>query len=140
MIPKLKDAARDMAAMMKAQGAHEPDWRPLEKVLPLKWCAGFMFMGYDGDIRIYKHGFTRRHLHVDAQGRTYRYSSSSGYARIPRDDAIRSAFDGLKEMRISRSAPYDDNAKRKRHNQLVKQGWTMVGVDISPSDEPFVLE
>lgn len=34
MIPRLQDAACEMATMMKAQGAHEPDWRPLEKSFP----------------------------------------------------------------------------------------------------------
>jgi tryptophan-rich sensory protein len=56
MVEKLQDVAKQWAELLRAHGAHEPDWGPLKKVLPLKWCAGFMFMGYSGHVRMYKHG------------------------------------------------------------------------------------
>jgi hypothetical protein len=71
---KLEAGAAEMSQIMKRFGADRPDWDPLEKVLPLEHCAGFMFMGYPGEIRLYKHGFTRHYLNVDPKGNTYWYN------------------------------------------------------------------
>jgi hypothetical protein len=133
--------AREMGQILRSMGAHEPDWRPLEKAMPIQdWCSGFMFMGYDGKIRVYKHGFTRLYLHLDEKGNAYRYVGEPGrYERIPRREAIESAFDGLKEMGVSRSRPFDDKARAERHKAMADAGWTVVGVDVSEGDDPYVV-
>jgi hypothetical protein len=57
---------------------HEPDWAPLERVLRIEHCAGFMWMGWairpDGPpIAQCKRGITRRYLNLDESGNAYRY-------------------------------------------------------------------
>lgn len=140
MIVKLQEVAKQYSEILHAHGAHEPDWGPLEKVLPLKWCPGFMFMGYSGKIRMYKHGFTRRYLHADPEGNTYMYAEGTdSYFRVPRTVAIDHVFGGLKQMGVPRSTPFDDKARRKRQNALAKAGWTMVNVDVTKGKEPTVI-
>ncbi|KPL25578.1 MAG: hypothetical protein AMJ75_00240 [Phycisphaerae bacterium SM1_79] len=54
----------------------DPDWKPLELVVPEEWRQGFMYMGRAQDnpnIRIYKHGITRRSFGIGAEGETYNY-------------------------------------------------------------------
>jgi hypothetical protein len=59
-------------------GWREPDWAPLERVLPQELCADFMWMGwevrpYGPPIARYKHAVTRRYLNLDEDGGAYRY-------------------------------------------------------------------
>ena len=59
----LEESVRRALAEARAgsTAAETPDWEPLERVLPTKHCAGFMWMGLAaGGIRLYKHGITRR--------------------------------------------------------------------------------
>jgi hypothetical protein len=76
-------------------GAHEPDWAPLEKVL----LGDFMFMGYCQGVRMYKHHFTRRYLHLDSQGRAYRWiSEDERYEQIPVEEGIAHTFQDAEEL------------------------------------------
>jgi hypothetical protein len=53
----------------------EPNWAPLELVLPAWELENFMYMGRAGEIELYKHRSTRRYLNISADGRRfYRYS------------------------------------------------------------------
>lgn len=109
---------------------HEtPNWAPLEKVIPIKWCAGFMWMGETRGIHLYKHGFTRRYLNLDMEGSAYRYLGfSNRYERMNLDDAIDAVFEGLERMRKTRETPYDAEAVRSKHEQLAEVGWTTINV------------
>ncbi len=78
-----------MARLMLQQGAHEPDWAPLEDTL----LGDFMFMGYAQGIRMYKHAQTRRYLNLDPQGRAYRYVAEKDlYEPMPLPAALAHAF------------------------------------------------
>jgi hypothetical protein len=52
----------------------EPNWAPLEFVVPARELGDFMYMGRAGEIELYKHRITRRYLNIgrDPQ-RFYRY-------------------------------------------------------------------
>jgi hypothetical protein len=131
MIAELAAAAEEMRRVMVAHGAHEPDWTPLEKALPLKHCAGFMFMGYSGNIRMYKHGFTRRYLNLDPEGNTYFYKEvTDSYFRVPKKIALDHAFHGLEEMGVKRSTPFDEKARAERQKALEEAGWTILSADV----------
>jgi hypothetical protein len=113
--------------MMRAMGAHEPDWGPLEKVLPLKWCGGFMFMGYSGRIRIYKHGLTRNYLHVDDRGKTYAYDGGSEeYFEIPKKMAVDLAFKGIEEMGYTRKTKCTPQVMAERRRRMQEAGYKIV--------------
>lgn len=69
-----------------------PDWKPLERFL----LGNFMFMGCHQGIRMYKHYVTRHYLHLDTQGRPYRWiEKGDRYERIKAYDAILAAIEGL---------------------------------------------
>lgn len=136
LIEKLQEVAGEMGEIMRSFGAHEPDWAPLEKALPLKWCGGFMFMGYHKGIRMYKHGFTRYYLFLDEDANAYSYDADTEtYERIPLPMAIELVFDGLEEMGYKRSSPYDDAAIEEKNRRLAEAGWNVVTVDPSGGDQ-----
>jgi hypothetical protein len=121
--------SEDLTDLMKDYEFDNPNWDPLEKVLPLKWCAGFMWMGATQGIHLYKHGFTRRYLNLDGRGNAYRYlGTGNRYARMDLGEAIEVVFEGLEEMRKTRESPYDDDAVREKHEALAKAGWTTINV------------
>jgi len=70
----------------------EPDWRPLERALPSRFCEEFMFMGKVGGIVLYKHRITRRYLNIDSvTGKFYRYVDGE-YVEIDRRQAFDSVY------------------------------------------------
>ena len=105
---------------LRAHGALEPDWEPLHKVLPLRWCDGFGFMGYEGEIRIYKQGFTRQCLYLDPAGNAYEPQRNS-FRRVPVKFAIEQVFDGIEEMGFERSTPYNKKNAEKRRKKIEKE-------------------
>lgn len=77
--------------------AEEPDWSPLEKILPLELCGPFMWMSdvelEDGDrLFVYKHSSTRRYFHLDEDGAPYRYVAPDLYVPIRHHDAVELVF------------------------------------------------
>ena len=52
----------------------EPNWAPLELVLPVCERQNFMYMGRAGEIELYKHQLTRRCLNIERNShKFYRY-------------------------------------------------------------------
>ena len=69
-------------------GADEPNWGPLERVLPLHQCSDFMYMGRAGEIELYKHYMTRRYLNIAQNSHTfYRYSDGK-YLEVSQAEAL----------------------------------------------------
>jgi hypothetical protein len=66
----------------------EPNWTPLERVLPARELEDFMYMGRAGEIELYKHSVTRRYLNISADGqRFYRYSDGT-YVEVTKAVAL----------------------------------------------------
>ncbi len=100
---------------------HDPDWEPLERALPIEHCAGFMWMGRDGDgINAYKQGITRRYLHLslDRENRVcaHRYVGD-GYAETSLQEAIDEAFEGIEK---APGVNPDDPAPRRTTTSFVR--------------------
>jgi hypothetical protein len=79
------------------RATEEPDWGPLERLLPMGLCGPFMWMGEveleDGRrLRIYKHSFSRRYLHLDEESGPYRYVEPDRYVRLRHYDAVELVF------------------------------------------------
>lgn len=153
-VSRAVDAARDGIG-------GPPVWVPLEAVLPQDECAGFMFMGAkvgaimpkplavlrawdeaeppsEWDRRMifsYKHGITRRYLHIGEDLLPYAYRGSnvdfslSTYSHVHQgmDYAIRCAFDGIEQMGATRSTAYNDEYIAERNRRLQAAGYTVVG-------------
>lgn len=134
LVSKLEELRPEIQSTMSSFGACEPDWEPLERVLPRAWCGGFMFMGYAGKVRMYKQGFTRRYLNIDPYGNCYEYDSPSDrYSIIATDDAIEHVFGGLEEMGWKRTSPYNEKNARKRRERLAAAGWKIVSFGPDPT-------
>ena len=66
----------------------EPNWTPLELLLPACELENFMYMGRVGEIELYKHSLTRRYLNISADGqRLYRYSDGT-YVEVTKAVAL----------------------------------------------------
>ena len=79
----------------------------------------------DAVIEVYKHGITRRTLHLDHQGQAYRYRVDR-YVKVALDRAIDDVFEGLEEMGWSRTTKYDAAFIRAKHQALRERGWTVI--------------
>jgi hypothetical protein len=116
----------------------DPNWEPLEGVLPAEWCGGFMWMNRVVDngvvIELYKHGITRHYLNLDAGGGAYRWTGS-GYEPMSLEEAIDHAFDGIEETRWDRTTVYDDEVKAEKYRALREAGWTVITTSPQASKE-----
>ena len=66
----------------------EPNWTPLESVVPASELENFMYMGRAGEIELYKHQFTRRYLNIERiSHKFYRYLDGK-YVEITRAAAL----------------------------------------------------
>lgn len=125
-VSKVIDSARE--------SIDEPNWAPLELVLPFEQCGGFMYMGtgqsnIDSTVYLYKHGITRHYLNLDATGNAYIYNAAlNTYRYLPnKAGAIERAFEGLEELHGTRETDYDDDYVAERNTALRKAGWTVIG-------------
>lgn len=140
---KLRQIVADLQA-----GFGEPNWKPLEN-----FCAyalyepsavsGFMWMGAalgpKGDciVHSFKHGLTRRYLHLDDKlGLTYEYVGDAGgpeafgnpiYREVPINVAIaRLDLDMLPEMGATMTTPYDAAYRARRDAALAEAGYVVI--------------
>ena len=108
--------------------SEQPEWRPLERLLPEAYWGDFMWMHTEryGEVRIefYKHRITRRYLCLDHDGRAYVAYDDTTWLVIDPDDALEFIFVGLEELGWPRDT-HDDEAfyaacvarqERQRHH------------------------
>lgn len=65
-----------------------PNWEPLERVLSPNECADFMYMGYTGEIELYKHRLTRRYLNIGRSSQSFYQYRDGKYIEITRSEAL----------------------------------------------------
>jgi hypothetical protein len=66
----------------------EPNWTPLERVLPREECADFMYMGRAGEIELYKHRLTRRYLNISRDGLSFYLYFEGNYVEVTQSAAL----------------------------------------------------
>lgn len=109
----------------------DPDWKPLESVLPAEWWGGFMWMSrvIQGEtvIELYKHGITRRYLNLDHDGGAWRYDHQENVYRPELlSMAIESVYEEIELCGADQSTDYD-TAYIATHNRALRdQGWEVV--------------
>jgi len=140
----LEKGLKDFSMGMPRVKESEDIWSPLHKVVPPKWRDGFMFMGKyrykvsgsNGTVETYdyKHGITRRYLHITKSGRCYcnvKTTSDGIYLRpCSKKDAFKHAFEDLSILGATPETPYDEKYRAERNKALVDAGY--VTFDISP--------
>jgi len=109
----------------------EPDWEPLERVLPAAWCGAFMWMTRavqrKAVIELYKHGITRRYLNLDHRGRAWRYDSASNtYRSQPLTVAIELVYRDIEVLEAERSTVYYTAYVSARIRKFRDRGWEVV--------------
>ena len=123
------DISRKMDAFREEHLSDEPDWDPLHAVLPMKHCNGFMWMhrtDQHGEIiEHYKHGITRRYLHLDHNGHAYLYRSEE-YVETTIGIAIEIVFADLGSMGATRETAYNEAYVREKHRKAREMGWTVI--------------
>jgi hypothetical protein len=69
------------------------NWTPLIDLVGKDLAQDFMFVGNAGNIMVYKHCMTRRHLNIHiSTGQTYRYDCDCGYISIVPEVAVASVI------------------------------------------------
>ncbi len=114
-------------------GSEQPDWKPLHDAIPIEHCDGFMWMlrgpWKEEVIECYKHGITRRSIHLDHAGRAYLYRRRSGrdeYLEIPVSAAVDGVFCDIEKMGFTRATPYDEAFRLERNRKARDMGWTII--------------
>ena len=134
----LEHKLRDTLDRFKAEHIGvDPNWQPLERLLPPDWLGGWMFMqgglGPNGDITCYKHGITRKSLHVDNKGQCWlwRYSEMQRegmYTPIGSIEAVLAVYRDIEAIGgASPSTIYDSDYIQRRNEALNAAGYTVVG-------------
>jgi hypothetical protein len=87
----------------------QPNWDPLIDVVGPHLVRFFMWMSefeVDGvHAHAYKHGATRRYLHVGEDGRIFQGVDRFRYAVVDREEALEYAFEGWEDL-----SPFPDEA------------------------------
>jgi len=112
----------------------KPNWKPLEKMLGKKRCAGFMFMGRVNGINLYKHGMARMYLNLDDSGRCY---VSSGEWRFKRADSIAALGKlemALRQLGETLESVYDESYIAQKRRALEKAGIPLERIEIHPEE------
>ncbi len=66
----------------------EPNWSPLEAVVPPAELESFMYMGRAGEIELYKHRLTRRYLNISRDALHFYQYLDGGHVEIAREAAL----------------------------------------------------
>lgn len=123
------EMSRIVDALRERSASQEVDWDPLHAVLAYEQCHGFMWMdrvSWRGrTLEVYKHGITRRSLHLDHEGRAYLYRGDS-YKEISMSDAMERVFEDIEEMGATRETPYDEAYRREKYRKARELGWTII--------------
>ncbi len=123
------DLSRKLDAFREEHLSGEPDWGPLHAALCLEHCNGFMWMyrtEWEGEtIEHYKHGITRRYLHLDHSGHAYLYGADE-YVQTPVGIAGELVFAGIDSMGATRETVYDEAYVREKHREAREMGWTII--------------
>ncbi|HEY4280755.1 MAG TPA: hypothetical protein VGM91_21230 [Conexibacter sp.] len=115
----------------------EIDWKPLERALPRAWLGGWMFMGYiDGPagdpLHAYKHGITRRCLHLRIQdGRLEAYRSCGRgvpYAPAVLEEEIEDAYATIERNGATRETAYNEAYVTDTERRFAEAGWSVIRV------------
>ena len=127
---ELPDKRRElMESVWAGFDTDDPNWAPLEAVLPIKNCAGFMWMYREQSggepIEVYRHGITRHWLQLGHGGTAHRWSESDGYQPIPIDAAIENVFEGLTEASATRETNGADYLA-ERDARAAEAGWMVI--------------
>ncbi len=123
------DLSRKVDAFRDEYLSGEPDWDPLHAALPMKHCDGFMWMyrtEWSGEtIEHYKHGITRRYLHLDHSGHAYLYRPDE-YIETTPGIAVEFVFAGIESMGATRETGYNEAYIREKHRKMREMGWTVI--------------
>jgi hypothetical protein len=123
---------------LKGEGwTFDPQWGPLELVLPKEELDQWMFMGKHPNpyapgksLFEYKNGITRRYLRLDDEGISYGYKGEyegsdnrQRYPMIPLEEAVKRAYEGIEEMGHTRTTKYNREFIEARNKALLKAGF-----------------
>ena len=72
--------------------ADQPNWKPLERVLSPSECAEFMYMGWAGEIELYKHYSTRRYLNISRDSHTFYQYVEGRYVEVSQKAALNHVY------------------------------------------------
>lgn len=149
-IKPMENAFKDVSmSMPRTTESEEKDvWKPLHKVVSKKLCDGFMYMGKYKYMYInpqnqkaivetydYKHGITRRYLHITKSGKCYCNvgRSLNDYILVEpcsKQKAFDIVFKGISKFGATPETKYDEQYRAERNKALAEAGF--VTFDVSP--------
>lgn len=112
----------------------EANWKPLEKMLGRKRCAGFMFMGRVNRINLYKHGMARMYLNLDDSGQCYVSTGKWGFEKADFARELGKLETALRELGETLESVYGEAYIAGKRTALEKAGIPLIRIEIHPED------
>jgi len=112
----------------------EPNWKPLEKMLGKKRCAGFMFMGRVNGINLYKHGMARMYLNLDDSGQCCVSIGKWCFKKADFPAELGKLETALRELGETLESVYDESYIARKRTVLQKAGIPLTRIEIQPED------
>lgn len=112
----------------------QPNWKPLERRLGTKRCAGFMFMGRASGINLYKHGIARMYLNLDDSGQCYIRRPNGRFGRADFSTELATLEAALARLGERLETAYDDVYRARKRNALQRAGMALQRIEIQPED------
>jgi len=110
-----------------------PNWKPLESRLGAARCAGFMCMGRENGINLYKHGISRSYLYLDDDGNCYAAGNPGCYLPADFEQEISKLEKLLTELGATIETPYDANFIAQKRKALRQQGISLLTIQVEPT-------
>ena len=145
---KLETGLKKASMSMPRVTESEDIWGPLHAVVPSQQRDGFMYMGkykymyvnpYNQKVTVetydYKHGITRKYLHISKSGRTFCNTGKSINGNIllepcSKQTALDVVFKNIREFGVTPETKYDEQYRMERNKKLAELGF--VTFDVSP--------
>jgi hypothetical protein len=111
-----------------------PNWKPLENRLGAARCAGFMFMGRENGINLYKHGISRSYLYLDDDGNCYAAGKPGCYLPSDFEQELSKLGKLLTELGATVETPYDESFITQKREVLRQHGVSLLTIQVEPNE------
>lgn len=109
-----------------------PNWKPLERKLGKKRCAGFMFMGRINGVNLYKHGMARMYLNLDDFGQCYVARGNERFEKADFAVELHRLESLLRQIGETLESAYDESYIVRKRKALQDAGITLERIEIQP--------
>ncbi len=119
---------------MNGRTTMEPNWKPLENRLGAARCVGFMFMGRENGINLYKHGISRSYFYLDDDGNSYAAGKPGCYLPADFEQQLLKLEKLLTGLGATLETSYDESFITQKREVLRQHGMSLLTIQLEPDE------